>query len=277
MIQHYIIGSRLLKTLFPANHKVQQRCKDTADYDVLIDHEPTQQDKEYFKTMYGNKTECHCIPPLWNCVNHLVVSDDVFKNVLFTLKSSHVSFDKVHKKKTFYDIWLMSSEGCTVIEPLFYELHEFWTKKFGEKWRADFTKESSDFFNDAVSRENVHDDLHELVKKYDKPAFKYLQDEGQTTVYVCPEKFKNLTFDMQKQVIIEEAQVLAIEREFLNHDGIKNQYIAYSKWLEAMVDRIAPLWQIPFICNNFYNLLSHKSEFYDQKNNFYHNDKTRIN
>lgn len=268
-MEHYIIGSRLLKTLFPNNHKVQQRCKDTADYDVLIDHEPTPQDKECFKTMYGNKTECHFIPPLWNYLEDkkesLVVryvANNVLKDVLFTLKASHVAFDKVHKKKTFYDIWSMSQEGCKVIEPLFYELHNFWTKKFGEKWRADFTKESSDFFNDAVSRENVHDDLHELVKKYDKPAFKYLQEDGQTTVYVCPEKFKNLTFDMQKQVIIEEAQVLAIEREFLNPDGIKNQYIAYSKWLEAMVDRIAPLWQVPFICNNFYNLLTYKNKFY---------------
>jgi thiol-disulfide isomerase/thioredoxin len=275
-MQHYIIGSRLLKTLFPDNPRIQQRCKDTADYDILIDHEPTQQDKDCFKMMYGNKTECHYIPPVWNYLENIkeslvvrYVADNVLKDVLFTLKSSHVSFDKVHKKKTFYDIWLMSEEGCTVIEPLFYELHEFWTNKFGEKWRADFTKESSDFFNDAVSRENVHDDLHELVKKYDKPAFKYLQDEGQTTVYVCPEKFKNLTFDMQKQVIIEEAQVLAIEREFLNPNGIKNQYIAYAKWLEAMVDRIAPLWQIPFICNNFHNLLSHKNKFYDHKQNFY--------
>ena len=275
-MNHYKIGSRLLKTLFPDNPRIQQRCKDTADYDILIDHEPTQQDKDYFKMMYGNKTECHFIPILWKWIAGPIRRLDLdfpsteshLRNIYFTLKVSHVSFDKVHKKKTFYDIWLMS-EGCTVIEPLFYELYEFWTNKFGEKWRADFTKESSDFFNDAVSRENVHDDLHELVKKYDKPAFKYLQDEGQTTVYVCPEKFKNLTFDMQKQVIIEEAQVLAIEREFLNPNGIKNQYIAYAKWLEAMVDRIAPLWQIPFICNNFHNLLSHKNEFYNHKQNFY--------
>jgi hypothetical protein len=174
---------------------------------------------------------------------------------------------KFIKKKTFYDLYLLNAEGCRIIESLFYELTEYWKNKFGEKWRADFTKESSDFFDDAVSRENVHDELHETVKIFDKPAFRYLQGEGQTTVYVCPDKFANLPYEYQEAVIVEEARVLAIERDLSTPNGIKNQNAAYCKWLEAMVDRIAPEWQIPFICNNFVKLLGKNEKYYQPINN----------
>lgn len=268
-MQHFLIGSRLMKQLWPNNDKIQKRCKDTADYDVLIDHEPTNTDKEYFKGLYGNKTECHFIPKLWIYLEALrslnFHASYSIENILFTLKASHVSFDKVHKKKTFYDLFLMSEEGCKIIEPLFYDLHKFWCEKFGEPWRADFTKESSDFFDDAVSRENVHDDLHKLVAENGIPAFKYLQDEGQTTVWVCPEKWKNVTEHIRQRVVIEEAQVLAIERILLN-DPTFPQYIAYTKWVEAMVDRIAPLWMSVYILNNFHYFLKLKQKYYNVNN-----------
>lgn len=262
-MKHFIIGSRLMVQLFPDNQRIQKRLKPNADYDILIDHEPTSEDKKYFKDLYGPKTECHYIPILWHFLSVQEIGVWDMKNVYFTLKCSHVAFDKVHKKKTFYDIWLMSQDGCKIMESLFYDLYNFWTEKFGEKWRADFTQESADFFDDAVSRENVHDELHETVKIFDKPAFRFLQDEGQTTVYVCPKKFNDLPFEKQVAVIIEEARVLAIERELTTKNGIKSQYIAYLKWLEAMVDRIAPLWQVPFILNNFYYFTTLKQKYYD--------------
>lgn len=270
-MQHFLIGSRLFVKLFPDNPKIQKRLKDNTDYDVLVENEPTPEMIKYFKELYGQKTELHWIPILWRIFNYedtfksietegYSYLKDYLKDVYFTLKASHVSFDKVHKDKTFYDLFLMAEEGCVIIEPLFYELHDFWTKKFGEKWRADFTKESSEFFDDVVSRENVHDELHEAVKFYDVPAFKFLQEPDQTTVWVCPEKFKSTTEHIRQRVVIEEAQTLALER-FILPKIINNKKIAYQKCLKGLVDRLAPLWMIIYIINNLNFFLNYEEDY----------------
>jgi hypothetical protein len=253
----------MFKELFPDNERIQKRCKPCADFDVLVQHEPSPGTIKYFKDIYGNKTEVTCIPPIWKYFQFTErFSPNYVKDVYFTLKGSHVYFHKVHFKKTMYDLYLMSHEGCQIIEPLFYELYEFWKEKFGEPWRADFTMESEEFFDDAVSRENVHDELHQSVAHpdYGHPAFKFLQEPGQTTVWVCPEKFKNTTEHIRQRVVIEEAQTLAMER-FLLPKTIENKNIAYIKMVEALVQRLAPLWMTIYIINNLNYFLNYREDY----------------
>lgn len=267
-MNHFIIGSRLFKQLFPDNEKVQKRCKDDADWDILINEEPTEEIKMHFKELYGSKTELHYIPLLWKmlelqekCQQHFSVLITT-RNIYFTLKASHVYFHKVHFSKTIYDLFLMAEEGCQIIEPLFYDLYNFWKEKFNEPWRADFTKESSEFFDDAVSRENLHDELHKSVAHpdYGHPAFKFLQEPNQTTVWVCPDKFKNTTEHIRQRVVIEEAQALALERDLLT-GKIKNKTIAYQKWVKALIQRLAPLWMTVYIINNLNYFLTYKEDY----------------
>lgn len=263
-MKHFIIGSRLFKELFPDNERIQKRCKADADFDILVKHEPTSETIKYFKDIYDNKTEVSYIPLLWEWLDDESVDQEYgyLKDVYFTLKASHVYFHKVHFKKTMYDLYLMSHEGCQIIEPLFYELYDFWKEKFGEPWRADFTKESSEFFDDAVSRENVHDELHLAVSHpdYGQPAFKFLQEPDQTTVWVCPEKFKNTTEHIRQRVVIEEAQTLAMER-FLLPKTLENKQVAYIRMVEALVQRLAPLWMTSYIINNLNYFLNYKEDY----------------
>jgi len=258
-MQHFLIGSRLFVKLFPDNPKVQKRLKDNTDFDVLVENEPTLEDVKYFKELYGSRTELHWIPKFWTNLLYSP-SEQHKRNIFFTLKASHVSFDKIHKDKTFHDLYLMAEEGCKIIKPLFYELHGFWTEKFGEKWRADFTKESSDFFDDAVSRENVHDELHQAVAYYDQPAFKFLQEPDQTTVWVDPVKFHQVDEHIRQRIVIEEAQTLALER-FILPKTILNKNIAYAKCLKGLVDRLAPLWMTIYIINNLNFFLNYKEDY----------------
>jgi hypothetical protein len=259
---HFIIGSRLFKTLFPDNERIQKRCKETADYDVLVESEPSDEVVKYFKEMYGNKTEVHCIPPIWEYMIARKYGNLIITDVYFTLKASHVYFHKQHFEKTIFDLYLMAQEGCVIIEPLFWELYEFWKDKFGEPWRADFEQESSDFFDDAVSRENLHDELHKSVAHpdYGHPAFKFLQEPDQTTVWVSPEKFKNTTEHIRRRVIIEEAQALSLERDLLT-GKIKNKTIAYQKWIKALVQRLAPLWMTIYIIDNLNYFLDYQEDY----------------
>ncbi len=181
-------------------------------------------------------------------------------DLYFTLKASHVYFHRQHFEKTIFDLYLMSGEGCVIIEPLFYELYDFWVKKFGEPWRPDFTKTSEEFFNDAVSRENVHDELHQLVSFFPEPAFKQLQEPNQETVYVCPQKWAALDDFTKKRIIIEEAQVLALERDLIP-GNMKNKTIAYQKWLKAEIDRIIPLWMSIYVIENLFFFLNFKEDY----------------
>lgn len=245
-------------TLWPDDELIQKRLKPDSDFDVLVEVEPTDEMKKYFKGIYGPKTELHHIPLIWSSIK----SNFDLKNVYFTLKASHVYFHRVHFEKTIYDLFLMSSKGCQIIEPLFYDLYDFWKNKFGEPWRADFTKESADFFDDAVSRENVHDQLHNACAdpELGQPAFKFLQEPNQTTVWVCPNKFKEVDEYIRRRVVIEEAQTLALERDILT-GKINNKIIAYQKWVKALIHRLAPLWMTIYIINNLNYFLTYKEDY----------------
>lgn len=247
-MKYYIIGSRLMKSLFPDNERIQKRCKDTADWDFLVEEMPTKEERAKFERDYGTKIEFHVIPTLWPFFEN-PFHQFIMRDILFTLKASHVPWDKIHKAKTFHDLFLMSEEGCGIIEDLFYQLHQFWTEKFGQKWRADFTQESEEFFDDAVSRENLHDELHKSVAKFHQPAFKFLQEPGQTTVWVDPEKFWNADEEIRQRVVIEEAQALALERDVIP-GRCKSKHISYINKVKDLVDRLAPLWMTIYIINN---------------------------
>ncbi len=273
---HFVIGSKWMKKLWKDDPVIQERCSGDKDTDVLLGTPPVNyldspdlsKDKDvlaHFKSMYGSKTELHHIPDLYISImstKYIDIAEVTLKNIYFTLKASHVPWDKIHQEKTFYDLYLMSERGCKIVPNLYYKLNNYWTDKFGPKWRADFTKESSDFFDDAVSREHVHDELHEKVKFFEKPAFKYLQEEGQTTVYVDETKFYNATEDLRRAVIIEEARVLAIER-FLGPGFKRNEYICYRHFIKALVERMAPLWMTIYIVNNLFYFFNIKNNFYE--------------
>lgn len=263
-MRNYIIGSRWMAEMFHDHPKLSKRAKSDCDYDVLIkyDNVKDKTTKEYFKGILppGSKIDLHYIPLLWDILESQEYSSRQLQDVLFTLKASHVSFDDVHQEKTFLDLYYMSEYGCRIIEPLFFLLHKWWTQQFGEKWRADFTAESAQFFLDAVSRENVHDQLHEAVAHFDRPAFKFLQDPDQTTVWVCPNKFERTTELVRQRVVIEEAQTLALER-FIIPGRSTNKTLCYHKMIKGLVDRLAPLWMTVYIINNLYYFLNFKQDY----------------
>jgi hypothetical protein len=274
-MKYFLIGSRLIDKLFPDHPKLSKRSKTDSDYDILIQFNLTSDPttKAYFKGLFpeGSKIDLHYIPELWEVISYIDQSKHaihdmtspttLIKNVMFTLKASHVPYDKgIRQEKTFYDLYHMSEAGCEIQEPLFFELEKRWEKERGEKWRADFSKESEEFFDDAVSRESLHDELHKSVAYYDQPAFKFLQEPDQTTVWVCPDKFWNTTDHIRERVIIEEAQALALER-FILPGKSTNKQLSYQKMIKALVDRLAPLWMVPYIINNLYNFLNLNEDY----------------
>jgi hypothetical protein len=238
-----LIGSRRMVELFDIRRDV------------------TNSDWDYLTTVpveKSGKVEIHLDPLLY----YLYTKYPDERVMLFTLKASHFPFHRHHLKKTLYDLHQMQKTGVKLDESLFYILYYYWEGKFGKPWRADFTKDSAEFFDDAVSRESLHDDLHELSKGFDMPAFRYLQDPAQTTVYVDRDKFFEATEELRQRVVIEEAQTLALER--YASKGIGTPQIIYSEFISGLIERLAPLWMAPYIINNLDFFLTYKDEKYNE-------------
>lgn len=258
-MNHFIIGSRYAATIFPDLPHFAKRAIDS-DYDAIVPHPISALEKQGIKSelidLYGtNKVEVSYIPKLYDILT-TETDISVLRDTFFTLKASHVFYGREQKKKTMFDLFKMNSVGCRIVEPLFDEWYNYWIGVYGkEPWRADFTKESEEFFKDRVSREYVHDELHESVKLFHQPAFKFIQHPGQTTVWVDPELFWAQSEQIRRQVVIEEAQALALERMILPGTEV-SLTIAYIKWVEALVDRLAPLWMTIYIINNLHYFLT---------------------
>jgi hypothetical protein len=260
-MKYFYIGSRALDLILPDEILIRKNIADR-DHDILVHSSVDKTEaKLRFKQKFGDKVEIHQCDILWHALDEARTIQRIV-DILFTLKVSHVMFHKHHKDKTLHDIVLLCEFG-KIDEELFFNLYEYWCTLFGTPWRADFTKESSDFFNDAVSREHQHDELHLTVAKFPQPAFKYLQNPDQTTVWVCPDKFRNADDDLKRQVIIEEAQVLALERDIIP-GRCKHPQLSYIKKVYDLIDRLAPLWMIPYIAQNLKFFITHKQNYYDQ-------------
>lgn len=266
MIPHVLIGSKAISNAFDGTDYGFDRYKEKSDVDVLLREWPENKfrARQFFKDFYETlKVDLHVIPPLWTAIEDAV---DSSRNILFTLKASHLTYDPPRTEpKTVYDLINMSKLGCKINNRLFIQLYYHWMKQFGRKWRADFTEEADSFFDNAINTDIDHDFLHETFKKYDQPAFRYVQEPGQTTVWVDPFKFTKVGVEKRNAVIIEEAQVLAIERFHMQGSEV-NQHIAFRKMIVALVKRLAPLWMVPYILNNFHYFMIYQEDYYSKLN-----------
>jgi hypothetical protein len=98
-------------------------------------------------------------------------------NFLLTIKTSHAGWD-IHWEKTMADILFLKKQGCVVDKELYNRLVKDWIGVHGKKWASLKGKTSTTFFEDAVPRKYIHDDIHEVVAVYDKPLYENLIVEG---------------------------------------------------------------------------------------------------
>ena len=253
-MDHYLIGSRLWKELYPNSN----RCKPNSDWDILVEKEI---DKKYFENLYkSKKIELHAIPPLWDYLK----SNSIDGNMLFTLKASHVFWSEHWFEKTLNDLFLLKERGCFLNRALFQNLYVFWENKFGPIKYPNFKLSTEEFFQDYVIRKVSHDELHNSVKKFEWPAYKYAQKPNQTTVEIHENIFLLLKPEIQKRIVIEEAQVLGIERLLLTNKT-QNIHIAYLEGLKLLIKRLAPLWLAVYIIENIYEFLSYREDYYVER------------
>lgn len=149
--------------------------------------------------------------------NHLKIQTDglgmcVPLNILYLLKMSHrFKKNSVHFLKTMKDIHFMRSLGAEITG----ELVDIYNKRMKETYNYSHPKlnvSSGEFFSgDGVNYVYQHDDIHDAIALYDKPAFRYYMVEG-AQVLTSMDKFFEVEEEYRLLGVYEEACVLALER-----------------------------------------------------------------
>jgi hypothetical protein len=231
----YIFGSHLIKKLFD-------------DFREPNDIDWVTNDQTQLKKSIVGKEEYYFIP--------FSPSREMTADEIYTVKVSHAIYD-INWKKTMSDIRFLQRKGCCVIPEFLKQLRDYWETIHGVKKRTDFEVKPGKFFEDRVKRKVNHDDLHKLLNP--NPTYlKMIVND----VNPSPELFyKNLTDLERKEVLFEEAFVIATER--FSQQPKKS---AYNNAQQNLVTRLHPIWLADFVIEhwNDYYWNSSNSKFYEQ-------------
>ncbi len=188
-------------------------------------------------------------------------------DLLFTIKASHkykkFSTDAGARRwwKTANDYHRMKALGAK-IRP---EYQEFLHLRERETYTYAHPKlnvgKDAFFQDDGIHYEVDHDDIHESVKHFDKPAYCYYLKDGEQ-VLCDKEKFFSCPRAVQIAGVIEEACVLAIERSLIPHPGVWSSERAWKFALSKVCSSITSGWFREFGYENLPEVLASEPKGY---------------
>lgn len=236
-----IIGSVALKHWFP------ELNREPKDVDIIKNMYITEYETDKKVEWLENKV-------LQNYFTKPI--EIITPNELYTLKISHAIGWKLENNsfdKHLWDIQFMKEKGCVLIEPLFYDLYEYWKSIHGDNKRSDLNMSADDFFNNAIKFPVEHDILHELLIKH--PYFNNQSAPTYTKILkgevdVCMDKFKALVEKEKMDVVYEEVMVMEMERNF--HSNYK---IAFGRMLKKFMLNHAKIEEALWVIQNHKLLL----------------------
>jgi len=238
-----LIGSKAIKFWFPEFNR------EPKDIDYATSVESTTNKQKGVEYLYN--------PILVKWCNGSEIANP---DELYTLKLSHTVGWKLKNNswdKHVFDIQFLKSKGCKVIWPLFWDLYKFWETIHGKNKRSDLDMSSDEFFNNALTYDIPHDELHEILIKHP-----YFENQVEPTykkillgeVDVSMEKFNNLTEKEKSNIVIEEVMVMAIER------FEKLGYLrAFKRMLDKFIINHAKIEEAIWVLENYKKL--HKAPF----------------
>lgn len=207
-----IFGSTALKHWFP-------------------DYEPEPKDIDWlsdlpietWRSSTGVLNEVHWCEPM----RHVLCSNKdkhfVDPNFLYTIKLSHLPWDLKNGKwwKHLKDCVFMQDKGYSYDPFLLYLLEKEWEVRHGSKAHIKLDKPVEDFFNDNVKRKYEHDELHQLFKIGDVPAYSLITPDA-NSAKVSFRLFDKLDDYTKLCTIAEEVFVTAYERNLSFSEGYKH-------------------------------------------------------
>jgi hypothetical protein len=179
--------------------------------------------------------------------------------LILTIKASHANWD-IHWDKTMADILFLKSKGLKINKSIYNSLIKDWTRVHGKMSAPLRGKTATTFFNDAVHRKYVHDDIHEAVAYYDQPLF-YSILEGDGTVLCSEKKFNNLSHEDKVKLAKEEIFVTALERWIIPNNFNYSKGRAYNAALKKFVTTMSSGFMSYFLIDNFQDLICNTDDY----------------
>jgi hypothetical protein len=239
-----IIGSHAMKHWFPELKRTPKDL-DSISKDTVMSKDIQNYWVDSFQYILDNNKDDKFIDP----------------DFLLTLKMSHFGWN-IHWDKTMCDVLFLKDRGCKVVKSLYDSLVKDWIKVHGKQWASLKGKDSTTFFEDAVTRKYIHDDIHEAVAVYDKPLYETLIVDG----VVCSKiGFDKLSLDDKILMTKEEIWVTALERYHIPSDFTCGHAMAYGNSLKKLATTMSSGWFKFFILDNFKLLTGCKDKTYIEK------------
>lgn len=206
----YIFGSTLIKKHFPDFRNPKDKDWVTNDKSKL--KKSTKENEYYFIPFSPNR--------------------EMTPDEIYTLKVSHAIYD-IKWEKTMSDIRFLQIKKCKIIPSFLKQLRDFWIKVHGSQKRTNFDVKPGNFFKDRVRRKINHDDLHKMLNP--SPTYKKITEKN--NVEPSKNKYLSLSDYDKKELLYEEAFVIAIERYSDNFD--RKSYQISQK---SLVTKLHPVW-----------------------------------
>lgn len=173
---------------------------------------------------------------------------------LYTIKVSHAAWD-IKWDKTMFDIILLKHLGCKLNEKLYQLLYQSWECRHGHK-KIKVAGNAKDFFNSNVSRKIDHEQVHELVKFYERPMHERIR-EDLNDVKCSKELWTKLDDDDKIKTALEETYVFALERY-----GHTSPTVAFNKALKHLITQSTKGWFNLFLIENFNIIIKHDKQIF---------------
>lgn len=202
--------------------------------------------------------------------NNLVNVFDLYFSVaslndLYLLKMSHRFLkNSPHFLKTRNDILLMRSLGAHIESETLLKLREKETYYYKH---PNLSVKKNEFFGAefGITYQYDHDSIHESVAHLEKPAYRFYMKDGEE-VACDKNKFFSLPIEIQLYGVVEEAQVLALERSQIPYKGKIEPTKSFQIALQKVCTSITSGWFREFAWENYDKVIElSKKDNYTEK------------
>jgi hypothetical protein len=166
--------------------------------------------------------------------------------VLYWIKRSHIYWN-VHWQKNIADLHVLK-EYCERDELNYWE--KIYTArlaeneaKFGPRFTAKLNQDNDKFFaksEKSLNRQFEHDDLHEIVKYYERPLYEMFK-EDKSKALMNFAMFYNADHQKKLRCVREEAMVIALER-YIIPGNMTDPVTAYQQALRRICTNLTSGW-----------------------------------
>jgi hypothetical protein len=236
-----VVGSQALKVLYPERY-TDKICRDW-DFIGSLDESLSfirqnnplsyypRQDKKYiahlsqygkceFEIAWSDSTGRALLEIVtnYNLIRSRGSFDYVTPPVLLALKLSHRYLkNSPYFLKTMDDISFLRRQGVTVHPSLVEWIKEREEETYYYKHPNLKQRKEQFFSGDGINYIYNHDDIHEAIKLFHKPAYKFYKANNEE-VFCDEEKFIDCPHIYRIAGVLEESYVLALERMLIPND-----------------------------------------------------------